>query len=232
MFDKEKQMFMFNRGPIMTNLFLADEINRTSPKTQSALLEVMEEGIVTVDGHTMHVPEPFLVIATQNPVGSAGTQPLPDSQLDRFMICISLGYPAHETEIDMLKSHCSHKEKATISPIIDGKEIPLIQEEVSKVYIHDDIYDYILRLVHETRNNVNIRLGLSPRGSIALSKLAKSIAFLNGRDYCLPEDVAYIFKDVAIHRILPVATYRIAKLTLSDILTQILDKVEKPSPAI
>ena len=166
----------YTKGAIMCNLFLADEINRTSPKTQSALLEVMEEGQVTVDGVTRQVPAPFVVIATQNPVGSAGTQLLPESQLDRFMVRLSLGYPSVEDEVAMLKSKQESVSIDSIKKVIDKETLIKIKQEVAAVYTSDEVIEYVARIAKATRENYYLSLGLSPRGSLALITMAKAVA--------------------------------------------------------
>lgn len=230
MFQKETKTFRYIPGPVMTNLFLADEINRTSPKTQSALLQVMEEGRVTIDGNTMDVPNPFIVIATQNPTGSAGTQLLPESQLDRFMICLSLGYPDIENEIWLIKQRHTANPLDSVRPVMDAAMLVRFQHQVEQVFIHDAVYEYMAKLVGATRNHELIKLGVSPRGTLALCRMAKSTAFLEGRDYVLPDDVAYIFKDVAAHRLILDARAGIAHKTTGDVLDEILRAVPKPVP--
>lgn len=230
MFQKETKTFRYIPGPVMTNLFLADEINRTSPKTQSALLQVMEEGRVTIDGNTMDVPDPFIVIATQNPTGSAGTQLLPESQLDRFMICLSLGYPDIENEIWLIKQRHTANPLDSVRPVMDAAMLVGFQHQVEQVFIHDAVYEYMAKLVGATRNHELIKLGVSPRGTLALCRMAKSTAFLEGRDYVLPDDVAYIFKDVAAHRLILDARAGIAHKTTEDVLDEILGAVPKPVP--
>lgn len=230
MFQKETKTFRYIPGPVMTNLFLADEINRTSPKTQSALLQVMEEGRVTIDGNTMDVPDPFIVIATQNPTGSAGTQLLPESQLDRFMICLSLGYPDIENEIWLIKQRHTANPLDSVRPVMDAAMLVGFQHQVEQVFIHDAVYEYMAKLVGATRNHELIKLGVSPRGTLALCRMAKSTAFLEGRDYVLPDDVAYIFKDVAAHRLILDARAGIARKTTEDVLDEILGAVPKPVP--
>lgn len=230
MYQKEKNQFTYVPGPIMSNLFLADEINRTSPKTQSALLEVMEEGSVTIDGHTMKVPKPFIVIATQNPAGSLGTQNLPESQLDRFMICMSMGYPDIAQEIDIIKRHHKGQTIETVRPVIDANMLLQIQGEVSTVYIHDAVYEYIARLVTMTRKHELLKLGVSPRGTIALCRMAQGKAYLQDRDYVMPEDVADVFLNVAGHRVLLQPKARVNQMTVNDVLEDILNKVRKPVP--
>lgn len=230
MFQKETKTFRYVPGPVMTNLFLADEINRTSPKTQSALLQVMEEGKVTIDGNTLDVPDPFIVIATQNPTGSAGTQLLPESQLDRFMICISLGYPDIQNEIQIIKRRHADNPLDHVRPVMDGAMLVSCQKMVEQVFIHDAVYEYIAQLVNATRSSELIKLGVSPRGTLALCRMAKSAAFLSGRDYVLPDDVTGIFKDVAAHRLILDARASIAGCDAKRVLDGILASVAKPVP--
>ena len=177
MYRKETGQFYYQPGAVMCNLFLGDEINRTSPRTQSALLEVMEEGQVSVDGVTHPLPRPFIVIATQNPAGSAGTQLLPQSQLDRFTVCLTMGYPDMQEEISILKGRIARNTIEQVQPAADAKRLLLMQEEVREVFIHDRIYHYIGRLAQATRNNPMIELGISPRGSLALARMAQASAY-------------------------------------------------------
>lgn len=177
MYDKEQGTFFYREGAIMCNLFLADEINRTSPKTQSALLEVMEEHCVTVDGVGHMLPEPFLVIATENPKGSAGTQLLPESQLDRFMICMSMGYPDFDSEVLIAQGKSSREGLEQIRPVIDAGGLVELQREAEAVYVHESIYEYITTLVAATRENDYIELGVSPRGTIACVRMAETMCF-------------------------------------------------------
>ena len=229
MYKKETDLFEYHPGAIDCNLFLADEINRTSPKTQSALLEVMEEGAWTVDGVTRKVKEPFVVIATQNPKGSAGTQLLPESQLDRFMICMSLGYPDLRDEIAIAKGKNNGISVENMNAVIDANGLNAIKNEVSNVYIHNHIYAYIVKLVQATRENAYVELGISPRGTIACSRMAMAMAFLKGRDYCIPEDVEEVFRDIATHRIVMNTKARVSKVTKEDVLTEILGSVRQPT---
>ncbi len=229
MYDRESGQFVYCPGPIMCNLFLADEINRTSPKTQSALLEVMEEASVTVDGVTREVPQPFIVMATQNPKGSAGTQLLPESQLDRFMICMSMGYPDAENEIEIAKGKSMKDGMEEIAPRIDTGELLEMVDAVEAVYVHEKVYQYIVKLINATRENSYIDLGVSPRGTIALTKMAKAEAFLNGRDYVLPEDVRAVFEDVTKHRIVLNTKARVARITPESVLQTILKDTSSPS---
>ena len=230
MFQKDSGKFKYVAGPVISNLFLADEINRTSPKTQSALLEVMEERRVTIDGHVIRVPEPFIVIATQNPTGSSGTQNLPESQLDRFMICISMGYPDIHEEINIIKNHHGNKPLEQINPVIDTEMLLELQRQTEQIYIHDAVYEYIARLVMQTRQHDLLKLGISPRGTLALCRMAQGLAFLRDRDYVLPEDVSYVFPDVAIHRIILHSKAKVTQVTAENIIDDILAAVPKPVP--
>lgn len=227
-FQKDKNEFVYQPGPIMCNLFLADEINRTSPKTQSALLEVMEEGNVTVDGVTRRVPEPFVVIATENPVGSVGTQLLPESQLDRFMICMTMGYPDAENEIAIAKGRSNGMQLSDVQGVIPAQELTMIQAEVENVFLHDEIYAYIVDLARATRENSLVELGMSPRGTIALAKMAKAAAFLSGRDFVVPNDVTEVFPAVAGHRLVLNSKARVGHVTTDTVLGQIMESVRKP----
>lgn len=229
MYDKEQGTFFYREGAIMCNLFLADEINRTSPKTQSALLEVMEEHCVTVDGVGHMLPEPFLVIATENPKGSAGTQLLPESQLDRFMICMSMGYPDFDSEVLIAQGKSSREGLEQIRPVIDAGGLVELQREAEAVYVHESIYEYITTLVAATRENDYIELGVSPRGTIACVRMAKAWAYVHGRDYVLPEDVLDIFADVTLHRIVLNTKARVAKLAPEQVLGEIAKQTNPPS---
>ena len=229
MYDKEKGQFFFHPGTIMCNLFLADEINRTSPKTQSALLEVMEEGIVTVDGERRRVPDPFVVVATQNPKGSAGTQLLPESQLDRFMICMSMGYPDLESEIDIAKGKSVSMHMDEVKGIVHAHELAELQELIEEIFVHHQIYKYVVSLMEATRTHDCIELGVSPRGTIACVKMAKAWAFLHGREYVIPEDVEQVFMDVAKHRIVLATKARVTHVTEEAVLKEILSKVKQPA---
>lgn len=227
MYNRAEGKFQYQPGSVMCNLFLADEINRTSPKTQSALLEVMEEGRVTVDGVTRNVPKPFIVIATQNPSGSVGTQLLPESQLDRFMIRLSLGYPSLQDEIEIAKGKSNDILKR-VEQVISGEELIKIREIVNQTFIKDEVYEYICMLVRKTRNNPLIELGVSPRGTIAVVNMAKASAFLQGRDYVISEDVMEVFDSVVSHRIILSSKARVSHYSVENILEQIKAGVKKP----
>ena len=227
-FDKNVNDFVYKPGVAMCNLFLADEINRTSSKTQSALLEFMEEGNITVDGITRQLPEPYIVIATQNPIGSIGTHMLPESQLDRFMIRITMGYPDIKSEIEILKSKQGKLPLNEIEKVVDCKEIVEIQNSVEKVYINDISYEYIARLVLATRENPLIQLGVSPRGTLALVKMSKANAYFNGRMYVIPEDVMEVFKDVVQHRIILNQRLQNNDITVEKVIDNIMTTVKLP----
>lgn len=229
-YNKRTENFTYQPGAAMCNLLLADEINRTSPKTQSALLEVMEEGNVTVDGVTREVPTPFIVIATENPIGSAGTQMLPESQLDRFIICISMGYPDMQDEINIIKDRRKENPLDNVVPVIMAEDLAKMQEAVGEVFVHDEVYKYIVRLVTATRENEMLDLGISPRGTLALSRMVQARAFLQNRDYVIPEDVAAVFPDVAVHRVRRSAKAKLNHKSEADVLAQILKETPKPSP--
>lgn len=229
MYQKNTGTFEYRQGPVMCNLFLADEINRTSPKTQSALLEVMEEGVVTIDGVSHKVPEPFIVMATQNPKGSAGTQLLPESQLDRFMICMSMGYPDLHSEIAIAKGKSIKSDMEQVRGILDAKALTQMQEVVEQVAIHDHVYAYICKLVQSTRENPYIELGISPRGTLSCVRMAKAWAFLQGRTYVTPEDVYTVFKDIGKHRIVLNTKARVTHVTEEAVLDQILSEITQPA---
>lgn len=230
MYQKDLGSFQYQPGAVMCNLFLGDEINRTSPKTQSALLEVMEEGTVTIDGVTREIPKPFHVIATENPIGSVGTQMLPESQLDRFMICIQIGYPDAADELKILMDRHTKNPMEDLKPVIRREELILMQKEVEKVYIHPVIYQYIIALANESRSHEMVELGISPRGSLALSKMAKAVAYLKERDYVTPNDVESVFMDVGLHRICLNAKGKLNHMAGKDVIEDILMKVTKPKP--
>lgn len=227
MYEKESGRFEFHPGPVFSNLFLADEINRTSPKTQSALLEVMEEGTATVDGVTRELPDPFVVIATENPYGSSGTQMLPESQLDRFMICLSMGYPAHEDAVAILKGNAS-RPIDHIEPVLTADNLKTIRAAISQMYVKDEIYDYIVTLVERTRKDGTFSQGASPRGTIAMLGMAKSVAFINDRDYVTAEDVQRIAKDTLGHRVKLSARARAEGITMDRAIEQLIQTVKAP----
>lgn len=227
MFNRATNKFEYKSGAVMCNLFLADEINRTSPKTQSALLQVMEEASVTVDGVTRPVPKPFVVIATQNPTGSIGTQKLPESQLDRFMIKITIGYPEVADEIAIMKGKqidvCE-----IINQAIAIEELMELQEIVKQIFVDDSVYDYIAKIAAYTRNSSHLQLGISPRGSIAIVSMAKAAAFMRGRSYVTPSDIYFIINDTMEHRIILNEKARLNNITEADVIKGMLDTIPVP----
>lgn len=227
MYNTKQGDFEYRPGSIFCNLFLADEINRTSPKTQSALLEVMEENHATVDGVTRALPDPFIVIATENPIGSSGTQMLPESQLDRFMICVSMGYPAHEDAIAILKGESANL-VAKVQPVLSEEELREVRKATEEVFVHDSIYDYIVELVEETRRNALFDMGASPRATIALLRISRAMAMLNGRDYVTAQDVQKVLKDVLGHRVKLSARTRAERLGMEDTVRKLVQQVKAP----
>lgn len=227
-YEKESGTFVYQPGVIMTNLLLADEINRTSSKTQSALLEAMEERHVTVDGQTHELPHPFVVLATQNPVGSAGTTLLPSSQLDRFMIKTSIGYPDFESQVNLLRDRHTENPLTHLEPVVTRQELEALIEEVTQVEITDSIYGYITALTQATRTDPMVQLGISPRGALAVCRMAKAYAYLQGRSFVIPEDVASIFPDVCCHRLVLSTKAKMMEAKAEDILSGILHAVEMP----
>lgn len=232
MYRKETGEFVYHTGAVMCNLFLADEINRATAKTQSALLEVMEEGSVTVDGVTRRVPEPFLVIATENPIGSAGTQMLPESQLDRFMICTAMGYPDAADEVRILEEQTLERPLNHVQKVISKQQLLQMQQEVEQVYTHPRVFQYIVELSRATRKSPYISLGLSPRASLAAASMARAAAYLNGRNFTLPDDVQSVFKDVAQHRLRLSPQAQAERKDANQVLDEILASVRKPRPEI
>lgn len=228
MYDKNKGDFVFKPGAVMTNLLLADEINRTSSKTQSALLEVMEERQATVDGKTYRLPKPFTVIATQNPVGSAGTQLLPQAQLDRFMVKLRMGYPDFESQVNLLRDRQAGNPITSVKRVTEAEELIQMQREAETVQVSDEILKYITTLSFETRKHPLTMLGVSPRGAIAVSSMAKAGAYIRGRDYVLTDDVTDIFKDVCAHRMILTSKAKITETTEADILDEILRNTPRP----
>lgn len=227
-YDQQTGGFVFQPGAVMTNLLLADEINRTSSKTQSALLEAMEETRVTVDGQTYPLPSPFIVLATQNPVGSVGTQMLPSAQMDRFLIRISMGYPDFESQISILRDrHRENPLNKTIA-VVHMEELKNLIREAGEVEVLDCIYEYVTKLTQATRQHPMIQLGVSPRGALAVCRMAKAYAYLHGRDYVIPEDVAAIFPDVCCHRLILAAKARMMEERAETIIQSVLASVKMP----
>ena len=228
-YDKESGKMNYQKGAVLCNLFLADELNRATSRTQSALLQAMEEGIVTVDNHTYPVPKPFIVIATQNPTGAKGTQMLPDSQMDRFMLRLSMGYPSHDDEIEMIRRKQKGVSTETVQEVVSRDELMRIRKEADQVYVKDEIIDYIVRLCDITRNDGRIIQGASPRASLALTALSKATAWIQGRDYVLPKDIRFVFFDCIEHRLIWAP-----ELARSEDRFQVLEELfnSVPAPAI
>ena len=230
MYHKESGVFEFHKGVAFCNLLLADEVNRTSPKTQSALLEVMEETAVTVDGVTYPMPKPYCVIATQNPVGSIGTQMLPESQMDRFMLCLQMGYPDLESEITILRNGGSAGSLQDVAQVVDPQKLIALQKLAAQIHVADEMLRYIVQLAEATRKHPMIRLGVSPRGSLAMIAVVKAVAIARGREYVIPDDVAVILQDVFAHRILLHPRAKMDHMTVGSVLDEILRDV--PIPAL
>ncbi|GIP64536.1 magnesium chelatase [Virgibacillus pantothenticus] len=220
--------FEFRGGPILGNIILADEINRTSPKTQSALLEAMEENHVTVDGRTIPLARPFFVMATQNPIEYEGTYPLPEAQLDRFILKLNMGYPTFAEEMEMLTRTSHDHPIETIESVLTKEALEQIQDEVKQVYMDKNVQHYIIDLVTSTRNHPQVYLGVSPRGSIALMKAAKAYAYISGRDYVLPDDVKYLAPYVLAHRVILHSEAKYSGKTVNDVIAMIIEQTEIP----
>ena len=227
-YSREKEEFVYQQGNVFCNLLLADELNRASPKTQSALLEVMEEKQCTVEGVTRKVPNPFLVIATQNPFGSAGAWRLPEAQTDRFMITLSMGYPDFESELSMITSAGTRERIEELDPVLDSVQLLQMQKEVRQIYLKDNVARYLLSLITATREHPQIQRGASPRASLALVQMAKASAWLAGRDYVLPEDVSGQFGYVTGHRLI-LEYAEDAASEKEQIIREILRQVKIPS---
>lgn len=227
MYNQDTKTFQYQQGAIFCNLFLADEINRTSPKTQSALLEAMEERSVTVDGVTRPLPDCFTVIATENPLGSSGTQMLPESQLDRFMIKMSMGYPEHGFEVEILKDNSANP-LTVIQSVMSTGELIRLRQYANDMFVHDSIYEYIVTLTESTRQNPMFSMGAGPRGSIALLRMSKAMAVLAGRDYVTPADVHSVFCDVLGHRVKLSTRARSEGKSITDALEEVFANIKVP----
>lgn len=231
MFSAADQKFEFKRGPIFTNILLADEINRTTPKTQSALLEAMNENQVTMDRDSYPLPQPFLVIATQNPVEHHGTYPLPESQMDRFLMRLHMGYPAPESERQILRAEAGAARLDDVQPILSSEEVVAIQDEVTRVRVDDSLVEYALNIVNRTRESQSLSLGVSPRGSLMLYRAAQSMAHVDGRDFTTPEDFKALAVPVFAHRVVVSGRYSsTAKKSeqAEQILREIVENVPVP----
>jgi len=230
-YSPEEQQFEFKAGPVFTNILLADEVNRTTPKTQSALLEAMSEGQVTIDGHSHPLPQPFLVVATQNPLEHHGTYPLPESQLDRFLLRVRMGYPQMASEREILRSEAGAARLDQVKPVASGADVIAMQDEVTGVKVDDSLVDYALEIVRKTRESEALSLGVSPRGALMLYRAAQSMAYLDGRSYCTPSDLKSLAIPAFSHRVVVNVRYT-SSLKKSEqaetILGHILDSVPVP----
>ena len=230
-YSASEQKFEFRHGPIFTNVLLADEINRTTPKTQSALLEAMNEGQVTVDGHPYPLPQPFLVIATQNPVEHHGTYPLPESQMDRFLMRVRMGYPEGDSERAILRSQAGAARLENMQPLISGPEVVAVQQEVTRVQVDESLVTYTLEIVKRTRESEYLSLGVSPRGALMLYRAAQALAYVEGRNFCTPEDFKPLVVPVFAHRVVVNAVYSstLKKTEQAEqVLNEIVDAVPVP----
>lgn len=230
-YNKETGDFEYRRGAIICNFFLGDEINRTSAKTQAALLQAMEELKVTVDGKTYKLPDPFVCVATQNPLGSAGTHNLPDSQLDRFMVRLSMGYPTAMETLEIVRQREKVSPLDSVRPVVTREEIRAMKDAVSDVYIADEIVLYASELCEKTREHADIEQGVSPRAVLSLVQMAKARAYLAGRNYVAPQDIQALYADVCGHRIILTPRAKIKKRAPAEILTEIMKTVHTPNPS-
>ncbi|WP_352420063.1 MoxR family ATPase [Proteiniborus sp.] len=227
-YNQKTGEFQLKEGPIMSQIVLADEINRATPRTQSSLLEAMEEHQVSIDGITYKLKEPFFVIATQNPIETSGTFPLPEAQLDRFFMKLSMGYPKFEEEFEILMRFKENNPINEIQAVVSIEDIIKARRDYSNVYVDEDIIEYILKIVNATRENEEIELGISPRGSLALFKASQAYAAINGRDYVLPDDVKFLIKPIFVHRLILNSHAQIKGRNAEDILDHILLKINTP----
>lgn len=227
-YNQKTETFEFRHGPIFANIVLADEINRTSPKTQSALLEALEEGNITVDGVTMELRKPFFVMATQNPIEYAGTYPLPEAQLDRFLFKIKIGYPTFDEELEVLNRVEKVHPIENIQPVLSPENILEMQNEVKDIYVDELVKTYILKIVHATRNHPNIRLGASPRGSIMLMRAGQAEAYLRGRDYVIPDDIKALLVHMLNHRLIIKTELSMRSVSTHEVIDEIISKTSVP----
>ena len=231
-YNQKTANFEFRPGPIMAQIVLADEINRATPKTQSALLEAMEEAQVTVDGATYSLPNPFMVMATQNPIEYEGTFPLPEAQLDRFLMNIKLGYPRAQDEINILDSHQFHHPLDDLEQIMRAEELVQIQQQVRTVHVDPSIREYIVAIANATRSHSNVYLGASPRGSLALFRASQALAAIRGRNYVIPDDIKLLTKATLAHRLIVTPAARVRGMTSTAILDEILQTVAVPGASV
>ena len=227
-YQKETGKLVYQPGAVLCNLFLADELNRATSRTQSALLEAMEEGQVTVDGVSHPIPQPFIVFATQNPTGAAGTQLLPQAQLDRFMVRLEMGYPDFASQVNILRDRQTGDPLEEVATVSSGLDLLTMQAQAQQVHMADAMLEYVTSLAEASRSHPLVVLGVSPRGALAVCRMCKSRAFMEGRDYVLPDDVAYIFADVCAHRLILSAKAKITETTAKDVLAEVLQQVARP----
>lgn len=227
-YNPKTLQFEFRPGPIVGNIILADEINRTSPKTQAALLEAMEEASITVDGETLSIPKPFFVMATQNPIEYEGTYPLPEAQLDRFLLKIRMGYPSVQQEIEVLRRAENKQPIEEITSVMTVEELLALQRAVQQVYIEDSVKGYIVDIARATRENPRVYLGVSPRASVALMKASQAYAFIQGRDFVKPDDIKYLAPFVFGHRLILTPDTRYEGVTPEQIISQIIEQTYVP----
>jgi MoxR-like ATPase len=227
-YNPVKGDFRFEPGPIFCNILLADEINRASPRTQSALLEAMNENQATIEGKRYPLPKPFMVVATENPIEFHGTYPLPEAQMDRFLVRLSLGYPAAEVEVDILKSHQLNEPLDRIEPVLRLEQVQQIQQEAAGIHVDDGILEYIVEIVHATRRDSRLKLGLSTRGTLMMSRAARARAYFLKRDFVIPDDVLWLIPYVLPHRILLTSKARHSGITAMQILEDIVAHIKVP----
>jgi MoxR-like ATPase len=220
--------FRFDPGPVFCNILLADEINRASPRTQSALLEAMNENQATIEGRRYPLPRPFMVVATENPIEFHGTYPLPEAQMDRFLVRLALGYPAAEVEVDILKSHALSEPLDRIEPVLKLEQVQQIQQEVAGVHVDDGILEYIVEIVHATRRDNRLKLGLSTRGTLMMSRAARARAYFQKRDFVIPDDVLWLVPHVLPHRILLANKARHSGITAKQVISDVVGHIKVP----
>ncbi len=227
-YHQSKEQFAFHPGPVFANVVLADEINRASPKTQAALLEVMEEGSVTVDGVSHAVPQPFMVVATQNPIELEGTYRLPEAQLDRFLMRISMGYPGHAAEVDVLRDHGGGPALSHLQPVLDDEAVQQMAAAADRIYTADVVYDYIVAICEATRMMTELRFGVSPRGGLALARAARALALIKGREYVTPDEIRQVAVPVLAHRVVLSAEAELHGQTGASVVEAALASVPVP----
>jgi MoxR-like ATPase len=220
--------FRFDPGPIFCNILLADEINRASPRTQSALLEAMNESQATIEGQRRPLPQPFMVVATENPIEFHGTYPLPEAQLDRFLVRLAMGYPGADVEVDILKSHARAQPLDAITPVLALEQVRQMQQQVGDIHVDHSILEYVVEIVHATRHDNRVQLGISTRGSLMLSRAAQARAYFVGRDYVTPDDVRWLVPHVLPHRVILTSKTRYDGVTTEQIVTDIVGRIKVP----